>query len=117
MMAFAKTDDMDITQRISTVLWEISLEYPYITENQVFKIVGFIDRVPENVSADDIVRRYYYILKIVGETNPNFNDILEDMIENVNGEFEEVNYKNLYDDLVKYKNKEINSFPNISKYF
>lgn len=116
MMAFAKTENLDINQRISTVLWEISLEYPFITENEVFKIISLIDIVPEKICADDMIRRYYFILKAIGESNPNFIYVLDDMINTVNGEFHELIYQYLYEDMIRYRHGELTEFPDITKY-
>ena len=116
MMKFEKNENLDSVDRIELVGKEILNEYSSLEINDVIKIASMCDVISESVSVDDIFRRYYYILWIIGRDNLSYYKILSDMIKYCGDGLDIPINQALFHDVLAYSNGDLFSFPDISQY-
>lgn len=116
-MKFQNTDCCTSIERLKIVSDEILQEYPNLQSDDILKIACLCDFVSKNADNDDIFRRFYYILLVIKDDKYNFDIIYNDMLNKCRPLFNDNLNKYLYDDVVKYYNGEITSFPMISDYY
>lgn len=117
MMKFQNTERCSITDRLRIVSNEILEMYPKISSDNILKIASLCDIVSDNVDTDVIFRRYYYILLVIQDDKSNFDIVYKDMKRFCGKELDNDLNKYLYDDIEKYVNGELDSFPMISEYY
>ena len=118
MMKFQKTDYCDASERIKIVGKELLYEYPKLNVDDVMKIASLCDIVSDNVDEDTIFRRYYYILFVMYNTDIDLSkNIFTDMKKYCKGCLKDKLNNYLYNDVEKYYNGEIDTFPKISDYY
>lgn len=116
MMSFQNTERCSVTERLKIVSNEIIGSYPEINSDDILKIASLCDVVTDNVDNDVIFRRYYYILFIIQNDNYNFDIVYNDMKRICKKLKNELN-KSLYNDIEKYYDGVLESFPMISDYY
>jgi len=116
MMKFESTERLNVADRLRTVSNEIIEMYPKISSDNILKIAGLCDIVSDKVNSDIIFRRYYYILFVIQDDEFNFDIVYNDMIKLCTDLKDELNIY-LYNDIIKFANNELNSFPMISDYY
>ncbi len=116
MMSFQNTERCSVTERLKIVSNEIIGSYPEINSDDILKIASLCDVVTDNVDNDVIFRRYYYILFIIQNDNYNFDIVYNDMKRICKKLKNELN-KSLYNDIEKYYDGVLDSFPMISDYY
>ena len=117
MMKFQNTERCSVTDRLRIVSSEILEMYPKIGSENILKIASLCDIVSDNVDTDIIFRRYYYILLVIQDDKPNFDIVYKDMKRFCGKDFNNKLNNYLYNDIEKYVNGELDSFPMISKYY
>ena len=117
MMRFEKTTNYSIPKRIEIVSKEILLEYPMIHPDDAVEIASACCFVPDNITQDDVFRRYYYILNSIYMNYNKANIVYNDMLKYCSEGLEDSVNIELFNDLAAYFNGELESFPIISKYY
>lgn len=117
MMSFQNTERCSVTERLKIVSNEIIGSYPEINSDDILKIASLCDVVTDNVDNDVIFRRYYYILFIIQNDKSNFDIVYKDMKRYCDKSFNNKLNSYLYDDIQKYVDGELESFPMISDYY
>lgn len=117
MMKFENVEGKNVVEQINIISTEIMEEYPTVDPQDVIKIAALCETVGDEVTEDDIFRRYYYILLYLGKGYPLYNKIFLDMNSICFNKLKD-NINNLiYNDIVRYNNNEILSFPKICDYY
>lgn len=116
MMNFQNTERCSVTERLKIVSNEIIGSYPKINSDDILKIASLCDIVTDNVDSDVIFRRYYYILFVIQNDTYNFETVYNDMKRFCKKLKNDLN-KNLYNDIERYYDGILDTFPMISDYY
>ena len=117
MMRIQCTEGYTPKERLHEVAKEVLHEYPAISIDDAMKIAVMTDVVPEKVEVDDIFKRFYYILWIIGRYHPIYERVYRDMKLNCEGELKSPINIDLYEKIIQYTNRQIENFPPISQYY
>jgi len=117
MMSFQSTERCSVTEKLKIISNEIADAYPQIGSDNILKIASLCDIVNDNVGCDDIFRRYYYILLVIQKDKSNFDIVHKDMIRFCDKKFKNELNNYLYNDIERYVNGELDSFPMITDYY
>ena len=117
MMKFESVETKDVVEQINIISTEILNEYPSLEPQDVIKIAALCDTIGDKVTEDDMFRRYYYMLLYLGKEYYLYNKIFLDMNSICSNKLEDEINKLIFEDIIKYNNGSINSFPKISDYY
>lgn len=117
MMKFESVEDKDIIEKINIISNEIMDEYPTIDTQDIYKIASLCETVGDRVTIDDKFKRYYYMLLYLGKNHFLYDKIFFDMYSICSNKLEDELNKMIFEDIIKYNNGEISSFPKIIDYY
>lgn len=116
-MRFDNTEHCTLSDRIRIVGRELFEEYFDLTVDDAMKIAALCDVVYDEVDADVIFRRYYYMLFVLRDNVELSKRVYSDMCKYCKDCLNDRLNCYLYEDLEKYFNGEIKSFPIIGDYY
>lgn len=117
MMKFESVERKNVVEKINTISTEIMEEYPTIDPQDVIKIAALCNKIGDNVTIDDKFKRYYYMLLCLGKEHHLYHKIFLDMYSICYNNLQVELNKLIFEDIIKYNNGEISSFPKISDYY
>jgi hypothetical protein len=116
-MKFQNTERCSTTERLKIVSSEIIDMYPKLSSESILKIAGLCDIVSDNVDCDVMFRRYYYMLLVLRDDKYNFDIVYKDMKKYCKDSLNDKLNNYLYNDIEKFCNGKLDSFPMISDYY
>ena len=118
-MKCQKNSHLNLKDRLELVSYEILEEFPRLSVEDSVKVATFYDIIMDDqVNADILFRRYYYLMYVLGGKNCSlFEEFLLHMKNNCSLELKDPLNQLLYEDIIKYNQNELDVFPCISQYY